>query len=120
MKTKFILIILCLFTSYACKNDKIELDLNYSNQKIIAVTVDLYIAGSAIQGLDELVADSLIEVYRSQIEIIHDVDIGLIEADIESLHAYPSLYKPIHKDILDSLSKLDKEVLIKTNNLNGK
>ena len=59
--------------------------LNYSQEKLVDVTKDLYIAAESIRRLDETRADSLRDLYNDQIETIHNVEMRLYEKDIKVL-----------------------------------
>ena len=84
--------------------------LNYSKDKLIEVTMDLYVAAEALKRIDEERGDSLRELYNSQIEEIHGVQIPLYESDIQLLKEDVEGYVKFHKKIRDTLQVMNDAI----------
>lgn len=84
--------------------------LNYSEDKLIDVTKDLYVASEALRRLDEARADSLSDLYNSQIESIHNVDLDLYEQDIKNLKRDNQNYLRFHKLVRDTIQTINDSI----------
>lgn len=103
---KIIVLFFCCVTVFISCKEKYA--LQYTQDKLVDVTVDLYIAAEAIKRLDAKRADSLRTLYSEQIEEIHDVDIKLYEKDIEFLKKELKTYVDFNKIVADSLKVYDE------------
>ena len=86
--------------------------LNYSQEKLVDVTKDLYIAAESIRSLDETRADSLRELYNDQIEAIHNVEIRLYEEDIKVLKKDHKNYLQFHKVVRDTILAINDSIKV--------
>ncbi len=98
-----IILILC-----SCQSKEKAYEPSYNEDKMIGVLIDLYTAEAAIKDLQPKLKDSLITLYKDQIETIHKVDMGLIEKDLQDLQVRPGLYKSLHEKVQDSIALLEK------------
>jgi len=105
---KLLLSLVCFVLCLSCKKQGGNADSHYSKDKIIAVMTDLYIAQAAIKDVDPSYTDSLISNYKKQIEIIHKVDMALIEEDIAALQRQPQKYQELHSTVEDSIVIIEK------------
>lgn len=87
--------------------------LNYSQEKLVDVTKDLYIAAESIRRLDETRADSLRDLYNDQIETIHNVEMRLYEKDIKVLKKDHKNYLQFHKVVSDIILKINDSIKVK-------
>lgn len=85
-------------------------DRVYSDEKLIAVMVDLYTAQAAIKDVKEDLVDSLSNLYRSQIEKIHKVEMGQIEKDLLIVQGDLRTYTDIHTSVQDSIVLIEKRL----------
>jgi hypothetical protein len=106
---RFILSITVLIFFISCKSGEPVDKLNYPLAKVVDVMVDLYIASEAIKDVGEMDKDSLLYVYKSQIEEIHQVNFDQIEEDIEIVRSNPSFYAEVHGIVNDSINSIEKE-----------
>ena len=102
-------LLLLVFFFLSCEGTKVSVKLNYPEEKISAVLVDLYIAAAALENINDDEQDSLRLIYINQIEKIHTVDMDLIDDDIELLQQRPELYEAIHKTAKDSLVSMESK-----------
>jgi len=103
---------LLAFLCLASCQDKVDLDeLNYPLETIKTAMMELYLASEAVNNRDPEIADSLREVYRMQIELIHDLDLDKVEADILAIKKDSKLYEELHHEVFDSLQSLEKRIL---------
>lgn len=112
-----LLMLVILVSILSCKKDKAPVT-NYNQDKLVAVMIDLYVASGAMKDVDISYKDSLIQTYRSQIAVIHDVDFSKIDADIAILQKHPKIYKELHDIVADSISKKDKRFTVAKNKHN--
>ncbi|MBT8233232.1 MAG: hypothetical protein HKO66_06960 [Saprospiraceae bacterium] len=101
MKLLLIIVVLICFGSCQQKGSK----LNYSEEKLAAVTEDLYVASETLKKVDNYRADSLRNLYNNQIETIHDIKMSLYEADIATLKSDLNRYVEFHKAVRDTIQK---------------
>ncbi len=85
-------------------------DFNISDETLIEVIVDLYMAENAVKNLDPEVVDSLKGLYRSQIEKIHKVNLSEVEVTLEKLQLDPKKYTEIHQAVEDTLAFRSKRL----------
>ena len=119
---KYIIVIIALAQCVACAN-KTSDNLNYPIETIQEVMIDLYVASEAIKDINEEVKDSLLEVYKSQIEQIHQVDFVKIETDILAVRTDPVFYSDIHGVINDTINSIEqkyRKIKSKDNSLKSK
>jgi len=90
--------------------------LNYSREKLVNVTKDLYIAAESIRRIDEVRADSLREIYNVQIETIHEIQLPLYEEDIKTLKLDYKSYIKFHSIVRDSLQVINDSIVKVMNN----
>jgi hypothetical protein len=106
MKLRYILF---LFVFYAaCNNGPNPKDLNYPEETVAKVIVDLYVASEAVKDLNPEDKDSLIDVYKVQIAGIHNVDFNLMEDDIALVRSNDAWYTKIHKIVNDSINNMEQ------------
>lgn len=104
----YVVITLILCSFFCCRDANKEKPRNYENEKLIPVMIDLYTAEAALQDIEEEYSDSLRQLYRQQIAIIHDIDIALVEEDLEELQSDLVKYEAVHKVVKDSIYAIEK------------
>ena len=104
----YVVITLILCSFFCCRDANNEKPRNYENEKLIPVMIDLYTAEAALQDIEEEYSDSLRQLYRQQIAIIHDIDIALVEEDLEELQSDLVKYEAVHKVVKDSIYAIEK------------
>ncbi len=82
--------------------------LNYSEDKIVAVMLDMYIASELVNNREEPIKDSLQLTYSGEIEKIHNIELSVFERDIKYIKQDMEWYRDLHKIVSDSLDKLDE------------
>jgi len=107
MRFKTLILVLILIVIWSCKPQN---ELNYSEEKLIDVTKDLYIAAESIRRIDDKRADSLRILYNDQIEAIHNIDLALYEDDIASLKKDNKNYLAFHKIVRDTLNAINDSI----------
>ncbi|MDA8692984.1 hypothetical protein N9L92_02900 [Saprospiraceae bacterium] len=106
---KYAVVILAMILCYSCSDKKAGSNLNYPIEKVEDVMIDLYIASEAVKDLSEIKKDSLLTIYKSQIEQIHRVEFSKVESDIIAVRSDPSLYADVHSVVNDSLNSMEKK-----------
>jgi len=101
--------LICICFLVACKEDKAEV-LNYDLEKLQVVMGDMYVASEALKKVKPIEKDSFIDLFRTQIESIHKVDLTLVDEDLANLEKQPEKYLKIHKEIRDSLIALEARI----------
>ena len=101
---KFILLIL-LFVG-ACKTEQKEIKLPIPREKLRAILMDVYLAGSAAELNPSSNKDSLQQLYLTEICKIHQVSPEDISSCNHILQQNLKLNAELQKEILDSLNKV--------------
>lgn len=105
MKLSYCLVFFVLLS--ACNNGPNIKDLNYPEETVANVIVDLYVASEAVKDLNPEDKDSLKDVYKAQIAEIHNVDFHLMEEDIALVRSNDAWYTKVHKMVNDSINNLE-------------
>ena len=105
---KYIVVIVTLVLCVSCSDSNTVKKLNYPIEKVQDVMIDLYIASEAVKDVSEIKKDSLLSIYKSQIEQIHQVEFAKVESDIKMIRTDPSLYVDVHGVVNDSLNSKEK------------
>jgi len=103
------LILMLVFTACQTTSDKVQ-KLHYSTDKLVAVISDLYLAEAALKDVKPEHKDSLLELYRNQISVIHEIDLELIEEDIAVAQRNLAEYRKIHSLVQDSIILREKKL----------
>jgi len=106
MKNILIITLITFFAS--CKDKPGADDLHYPIETAQAVLVDLYVASEAIKDVSDNKKDSLLDVYKSQIEQIHNIEFDIIESDIAIIRSNDALYSEVHNVVNDSINFMDQ------------
>jgi len=93
----------------SCSTDKPPVTF-YTQEELVPVMVDLYVATAALKDVDEIYKDSLIALYRGQIAKFHYVDMDKVDTDIGLLQKYPKIYKELHEAVSDSIVQKEKRL----------
>lgn len=107
MKLTYIMSIFVLLMS--CNRGSNPKGLNYPQETVANVIVDLYVASEAVKDLSPEDKDSLIDLYKAQIIEIHNIDFNLMEEDITLVRSNDAWYTKVHKIVNDSINKLEQE-----------
>lgn len=108
-----LLIIFSAISFTMCKEAEATYEGHYPQETFIKVLADLYVAEGALKDVDSDLKDSLISVYRSQIEAIHAVELNVVEKDLMLIQTKPTLYRSIHRIVSDSVVFMEKRMNLK-------
>lgn len=86
-----------------------ESQLSISNEKMIAVLVDVHVAEAAMQNLSNNQKDSIAQVYYGQIYQIHGLTKEQFAADIDYVTHHPKLMENLYSKVLENLGKREAE-----------
>ncbi len=104
---KHIVVGVFLLLSMSCDQSP-DKDLHYPVDKVQDVMIDLYVASEAVKDIRDTRKDSLLDLYRSQIKKIHDVEFDLIEKDIAVIRSNDAFYTEVHKVVNDSINNMEQ------------
>lgn len=97
-----------LFACHSRKEQVVETDM--TDEFIIEVMSDLYIAQSAIKNIEPTKVDSIRSLYRSQIEQIHKIDLEEFEKILALLQMEADRYSKLHQAVDDTLAFRSKRL----------
>lgn len=107
MRHTLIYTILISVSFFSCQENQPEIDILKEEDRVVDILTDMYIAEATLNKQHVGVRDSLTNVYRDNIILIHklteqefDTLIWLIQTDVEN-------YGDIHKKVLDRLTELN-------------
>lgn len=104
-KVFYILLFSCFV---ACEEAQPELEILKETDRVVDILSDMYIAEATLNKQNILVRDSLANVYREKIILIHtltedefDTLFWLIQTDMEN-------YGDVHKKVVDQLNTMNE------------
>lgn len=109
---------LAFIYALSCKrtdDDKAVYNLNIPKEKLIGVMIDLNVAEGATQLLLPNQMDSIRSSYLTQILTIHNVNKIDLDEALKQLYAQPKLNEEFQLAVLDSIRKIETNMLNKAN-----
>jgi len=107
---KYIYIVIGLLIISSCNQKDVRKPLLHEVTKVQAVMIDLYFADQALDKVKDSRKDSLRNLYRTQIETIHGVNLEEIETDIQTMQENPKWYFDVHLIVKDSIASLLSDI----------
>lgn len=101
----------------SCNTDRSPVTF-YTQEELVPVMVDLYVASAALKDIDDNYKDSLTSLYRGQIAELHEVNMTKIDMDIALLQKYPKIYSALHAIVSDSIVQKEKRFSSSSNKSN--
>ena len=100
---KKISIILPFLLFFACKNDKVSINLTIPTAKMVSILADIHVAESAAAYLTNPTKDSIANVYYQQIYEIHSVKAEEVKQNLDMLKREPAQLEKVYKMVGDTL-----------------
>lgn len=104
----FFLFILIIIIASSCRREEVKPSL--SEQKMIAVLVDIHIAEGAMQNLAQVKKDSVSGIYYEQVFEIHDIKPQDYVEMIQYLKKNPKKMEALYKKVIEKLEVMTKKV----------
>jgi hypothetical protein len=100
----FLLFVLLIVASWSCNNGQDTLKLPIPREKLRAVLMDLYLAGSAAELHPSSNKDSLQQLYLTEICKIHGITPEVIASCNQVMQQNLKMNAELQKEVLDSLN----------------
>lgn len=103
-RNRFLIVVLLITPFWSCKKDQDIVKLPIPREKLRAVLMDLYLAGSAAELHPSANKDSLQQIYLTEICKIHGVSPEIIANCNQVMQQNLKMNAELQKEVLDSLN----------------